>query len=515
MKKRLTFSILAVAALMSLQTANATIWRVNNNPGKSGTFGSVVVFADLTTALRELNSADGMIEVGDTIHLEGSVTPYGKTPQAWNNCDTIARRVVLIGPGYLLSQNTETQHFKESAKVRTIYIAPTAAGTIIAGIEQERPAGNATPISAANGTVPLFNGGYALMALYRAITATAGYGHIPSYGWANEPNAFKLRIAADSITVTHCKLFYVDLFNAEAIGSGQTAPPSGTRNLTNITITKCFFNPGIIAASAGLGSVNNLIISNCFFRNDWSPVLGSGYTAHSVSAFLYYTTIDFRHWTAAANNTANPWYNTAGFAAGVWDQVYNTATANNVYQSYTHVVSPIIQNNTFYNAFSIQGKGCHLYNNLFFPKVNAPHYYGLPKDATRPHVLQGNIVYGGTGAIITGWTGAADAYYTNNYGGMLNDGNNSYSPSAEANWWAGNTTSNPHIDNTFRLANSSPAAGAGGVATAQKGMYGGLAPYALSGLYTIPAVWDISIPSYPSGEVPSTGFEVRVRVRSH
>ena len=507
MKKFLTFSILAVAILMIHQTANATIWRVNNNPGKSGVFGTspnqIVVFANLTEALRELNNG-GLIHEGDTIHLEGSVTPYGKpqTSLTNGNCDTIAKQIVLIGPGYLLNQNTETQHFKESAKIRTIHIASTATGTIIAGIEQVEPVGNTTTASGVAGQ-PLLSG-YSLLTPYKSYSNFTTYGNV-NCGWGFEPLAFKLRIEADYVTVTHCKLFYVDLYNVN-------------RPLTNITITKCFFNPGMIAASAGSRQVSNLIISNNFFRNDWfsyGTTTANNAIGGSFASTWYYVTIDFRYWDQNTSGNVEPWRSYNIMSNTEWAQIYNVSTASNFVRSYNHVLSPIIQNNTFYNAFSIQGKGCVLYNNLFFPKVNYPSRYGLPQDNAIPHVLQGNIVYGGTGAVITTWTGAVDAYYTNNYGGMMNDGNNSYSSTVESNWWMGNTTSNPNIDNTFRLGTSSPARSSDGVETKQRGMYGGLSPYALSVLYTIPAVWEITIPSYPSGEVPSTGFEVRVRVKSH
>jgi hypothetical protein len=97
---------------------------------------------------------------------------------------------------------------------------------------------------------------------------------------------------------------------------------------------------------------------------------------------------------------------------------------------------------------------------------------------------------------------------------MLNDGNNIYSNVTETSWFASSTTL-PALDKSFILGATSPARDGGGDETKQRGMFGGLSPYSLSGLYTIPAVWEISIPAYPSGEVPSTGFEVRVKVKSH
>jgi hypothetical protein len=176
-------------------------------------------------------------------------------------------------------------------------------------------------------------------------------------------------------------------------------------------------------------------------------------------------------------------------------------------------LEPTIQNNTFYNAFSIIAKGARLYNNLFFPKAGGTQYYGLPQDPARPHVTQNNIIYNGTF-----WTGTPTVGngFSTNYGGMLpNVNGDQYSNSGETTWFVSSTT-NPALDNSFVLnPGSSPARSSDNVDTRQRGMFGGLSPYVLSGLFTIPAVWEIAIPSYPSGEVPSTGFEVRVKVKSH
>jgi hypothetical protein len=450
------------SSLVRAQKKVTGIWRVNNNPGKS------CDFTNLTDALRSSE-----VKVGDTIHIEGSVTPYGKTPQTATNCDTVRKRLVIIGPGYQLSDNPETQHNKESAKVRTIHIAPTAAGTVIAGLEQLRP-GTATT---ANTTfLNLTSTPYSLRPVRVSTTSVETAG---TSLWGNTPEANKLRIEADSVTVTHCKLYYVDLFNT-------------TEELTNITITKCLFNPGMIVV-AGSQTVNNLIVSNNFFRNDF--VYGNSY--YYQLAFSHLVLGFFVH-GPTPNHNINTCYDNLTFP----------------------VVTPTIQNNTFYNAANLGVKAGRLYNNIFFYKVGNSYYHalGLPVWPGATHEAKNNIIYNGsvtTWASPTAVTGTGLAHSSYNYGGMLNDAENSYINVTETTWFSSSTTL-PALDKSFILGATSPARdGVGGDDTKQRGMYGGLSPYVLSGLYTIPAVWEISIPAYPSGEVPSTGFEVRVKVKSH
>jgi hypothetical protein len=447
MKKLSLYFLVLVAGIAATQNAAAKIWRVNNNPGKSCNFTT------LTAALRS-----AQVAVGDTLHIEGSVTEYGKDGQTAANCDTVSKRLVIIGPGYLLNDNAETQHNKESAKVRTLHIASAAAGTIIAGIEQARPTSGTNYIN-----------GYSLLASYKKQWNVA-------YEWGVTPGCYKLRIEANNVTISHSKLYYVHINNA-------------SKELSNITITKNFFNPGVISTS-GNNSVTNLIISNNFFRNDYN---GANYW---VNYTFDYLVIDLRgDYAYTGNHAASLVYDIPRWP----------------------VVQPTIQNNTFYYYANLAVKAARLYNNVFFFRNNETHSFGLPIwPGVAEHDTKNNVIatqYASTWANPTAQTAPWD--YTKNYGGMLNNVNgNQYSNVAETSWFASSSTL-PALDKSFVLASGSPARDASGEAVRQRGMYGGLAPYVLSGLYTIPAVWSITIPSYPSGEVPSTGFEVQVKVKSH
>ena len=114
MKKQILF--LATLAIFAF-TANATKWRVNNNP---------IIDADFRT----FNEAHDGASAGDTIYLEGSMVEYG-------TYDTIYKQMTIIGPGYFLEENDSTQACIMSAKLQSFVIETTAAGTQIIGVEFE------------------------------------------------------------------------------------------------------------------------------------------------------------------------------------------------------------------------------------------------------------------------------------------------------------------------------------------------------------------------------------------
>lgn len=87
MKK--TFILFAALIVLGTITANAKVWRVNNNLG---------VDADFTT----VQAAHDAANTDDTIYVEGSQTAYG-------NCNMI-KKLVVIGPGYFLTENLLLQH---------------------------------------------------------------------------------------------------------------------------------------------------------------------------------------------------------------------------------------------------------------------------------------------------------------------------------------------------------------------------------------------------------------------
>ncbi len=95
-------------------SASAKIWRVNNNSG---------VNADFTT----LQAAHDGAAAGDTLHLEASATAYGNA--------TFTKKLVVIGAGFYLDQNPNTQALKQSSLVTGITLYAGASGSVLTGID--------------------------------------------------------------------------------------------------------------------------------------------------------------------------------------------------------------------------------------------------------------------------------------------------------------------------------------------------------------------------------------------
>lgn len=95
-------------------TANATSWRVNNNPA---------IDADFST----FEAAVAAASAGDTLYMEGSNLTYGQC--------TLTKPLVLIGPGFFLTENDSTQVSNLEANFETFIIDSTASGSRVYGCE--------------------------------------------------------------------------------------------------------------------------------------------------------------------------------------------------------------------------------------------------------------------------------------------------------------------------------------------------------------------------------------------
>lgn len=116
MKK--TFSFLAVFCLAAV--ANATILRVSNVEGSSAPYSSI---GEALSAAAE----------GDTIMVDGSSISYGSLKR--NDDMEVAKKVVIIGPGYWLTENGITDIGAASAIIEDIDIC--AEGASIYGMDIE------------------------------------------------------------------------------------------------------------------------------------------------------------------------------------------------------------------------------------------------------------------------------------------------------------------------------------------------------------------------------------------
>ncbi|MBC7448562.1 MAG: hypothetical protein H7330_10940 [Hymenobacteraceae bacterium] len=112
--------LLAVAALLlTAATAEAKIWRIDNNGGSPGDFITAQAAHDAATVV-----------VNDTLYFNGSGTSYGDL--------TMTKRLYVFGPGYHLSQNPETQAVTNTAYIHELRVMPSAAGSAITGMQLAR-----------------------------------------------------------------------------------------------------------------------------------------------------------------------------------------------------------------------------------------------------------------------------------------------------------------------------------------------------------------------------------------
>ena len=92
-------------------------WTVDNNPGRS---------PDFTQILEAVASADVM--GGDTLYVAGSTTTYlGPI--------NFAKRLVLIGPGFFLDENTQLTGASISAKLPQVVWKEGSGGSVLTGFE--------------------------------------------------------------------------------------------------------------------------------------------------------------------------------------------------------------------------------------------------------------------------------------------------------------------------------------------------------------------------------------------
>ncbi|MBX2923852.1 MAG: hypothetical protein KF746_16735 [Chitinophagaceae bacterium] len=111
--KKCTF-IFLLAMLCRAENSFARIIRVNNNPGTATQYTTLIAAHDEASN-------------GDTIHLEGSPTSYGTA--------TIQKKLVIIGAGYYLAENPNSQYLPQSSKVGTIQMYAGSKGSVLMGLD--------------------------------------------------------------------------------------------------------------------------------------------------------------------------------------------------------------------------------------------------------------------------------------------------------------------------------------------------------------------------------------------
>ena len=110
--KQIIFLLLIASGLMATLQAQAKIWRVKN-------FCTAV--ADFTTA----QAAHDGASAGDTIYFESSLISYGDL--------TCTKKLILVGTGYFLNENPETQSKVLPATLNNVTFSNGSANSCIMG----------------------------------------------------------------------------------------------------------------------------------------------------------------------------------------------------------------------------------------------------------------------------------------------------------------------------------------------------------------------------------------------
>ncbi len=109
-------TVILFTTLLFTSMVQAQIWRVNNQSNYNGTtlFGdnyggtpSFPVFSEINEAVAYPN-----VVAGDTLHIEGSTLVYADA--------TITKQLVIIGPGYFLTENPKVSNNTYDAQISRI-----------------------------------------------------------------------------------------------------------------------------------------------------------------------------------------------------------------------------------------------------------------------------------------------------------------------------------------------------------------------------------------------------------
>jgi hypothetical protein len=116
MKKLKSILLIALALAGCTTSLFAYHWRVSNVPGASANY----------TTLQAAHN-DALVMAGDTLYVEPSGTVYSDLH--------MSKPLVIIGNGYLLAANPETQANTSSSRIDHIYIYSGASGSYITGCD--------------------------------------------------------------------------------------------------------------------------------------------------------------------------------------------------------------------------------------------------------------------------------------------------------------------------------------------------------------------------------------------
>jgi hypothetical protein len=131
MKKQLRIGTsFLIFLLLSYLPVDAKVWRVNNVSNYNGTtlYGENLGGTQTNPVFAQLNQAvtTNFVLAGDTVHLEGAVAAYSTV--------NITKRLIIIGPGYLLDENPNSSNTLLEAKLGAIDFNSGSSGSELIGV---------------------------------------------------------------------------------------------------------------------------------------------------------------------------------------------------------------------------------------------------------------------------------------------------------------------------------------------------------------------------------------------
>lgn len=238
-----TVFVLFISALFA-SSSFATIWRVDSNPGNTG--------ADFTT----LQSAHNGAVAGDTLYVVGSSIGYGAL--------NLTKRLVVIGPGYFLAQNPQTQANTASAKISsTLTFSSGSQGSFLSGFDIDGQCFvNASNITLKRNSFDNnFGNNYLILTDTGVSNLILTQSYLRNVGGGGD--CLTVGASNTNIIVTNCWMQAVDLAN-HTISSPASSDMQVINNVLRgtVTIDESVFDNNIIREASFISASNSTVRNN-------------------------------------------------------------------------------------------------------------------------------------------------------------------------------------------------------------------------------------------------------------
>ena len=273
MKKNVAILIIALI-LGGLQQVSATKWRVNSRANVNANFSSLQA---------AINSSS--VSGGDTLYCEGG-SYFGNI--------TVTKHVVIIGPGYFLSQNDSTQAYPSTSNIQNLYFDTGSDNSKVMGMK-------------ILGTVYLGNGYYDTIAnislvrnhIYSFNGGNQNYTQFSNISLINNYFSYDLSIYSKVTTAyiqnniivgqVYIGAITSDFLNNTIVYSGNSSYNAASFENSNVV------NNIIIHVNSGPAiniSSYNLSMNNSISHNVLSDATNSNYPSNYFSATLSATVVN-------------------------------------------------------------------------------------------------------------------------------------------------------------------------------------------------------------------------------